>query len=86
MKPKQTHDYLDNHPLKSVLARSITPNQVINPPTKNLVETSGTITRIISPMIISTIPIVAIINSLFSILFTKQYIPLLLTFLEVISN
>ena len=86
MKPKQTHDYLDNYPLKSVLARSITPNQVINPPTKNLVETSGTITRIISPMIISTIPIVAIINSLFSILFTKQYIPLLLTFLEVISN
>jgi hypothetical protein len=65
---KKPHDYLENCFLVSVFPKNITPNQAINPPTKNLVDASGTIARIINPMTISTIPIVAEINSLFSIL------------------
>lgn len=60
----KTSDYPENFFLLIVFQRNIIPNQVISPPTKNLVEASCTIGRIISPKIISMIPIVAIINSL----------------------
>lgn len=70
---KKTPDYLENCFLVSVFPKNIIPNQAINPPTKNLVDTSGTIVRIINPMIINTIPIVAVIKSLFSIPSSYDY-------------
>ena len=61
----KTSYYLENYSFKNALPINITANQVINAPMKNLILTSGTIARIINPIIISMIPIILVINFLF---------------------
>jgi hypothetical protein len=56
---------LEAHFLLCVFPRIIIPKKLINPPTKNLVEASGTIAKITNPVIISIIPLKEVTNSLF---------------------